>query len=230
MELLRSGCGPAPLNVQSLSAVHAGRGAALLGPARGGPRGDPPRAEAGAPFFATTFLVGAMGGGGGGTDSLPKAVRDRGYRFFTTDELEESYLRTWPLSTLVVRRRRRPAPITCAALAICAVVTTGGEWRAACDGGVVVPRDFGVRMRDVFAPYYTAVPAQRRRFFFGFTVPSRCSSWPLEERALGARDGEPTVLVLSEASVRESTPPASLARSSSRSSSMRPSNWAWKAP
>ena len=37
----------------------------------------------GAPFFATTFLVGAMG-----TDSLPKAVRDRGYRFFTVDELE----------------------------------------------------------------------------------------------------------------------------------------------
>ena len=40
----------------------------------------------GAPFFATSLRIGAMG-----TDSLPKAVRDRGYRFFTTEELEELF-------------------------------------------------------------------------------------------------------------------------------------------
>ena len=56
----------------------------------------------GAPFFATTFLVGAMG-----TDSLPKAVRDRGHRFFTVDELEKLFLDAGFVDVVV--RKEAPA-------------------------------------------------------------------------------------------------------------------------
>merc|ERR1712078_576544 len=64
----------------------------------------------GAPFFATTFLVGAMG-----TDSLPKAVRDRGYRFFTVDELEGLFTAAGFVDVVVRKEAPARAVITCAA-------------------------------------------------------------------------------------------------------------------
>ena len=103
VELFRVDVAQLPFNTQSERRAR-GRGAALLGPARDGPREIRRVLKPGAPFFATTFLVGAMG-----TDSLPKAVRDRAApgassaAFFTVDELrgEEGYF-----GTRASRRRR----------------------------------------------------------------------------------------------------------------------------
>lgn len=95
----------------------------------------------GAPFFATTFLVGAMG-----TDSLPKAVRDRGYRFFTTDELEKLFVEAGFVDVVVRKEDPACAVITCAAPGVSTPSPSVEEWRAACDSGVVSFYDFGVRM------------------------------------------------------------------------------------
>ena len=99
-------------------------------------RGDPPRAEAERPFFATAFLVGAM------DDSLPKAVRDRATAF-TVDELEKLFEDAGFVDVVV-----RKEALACAASVLYAssAPSSRSGRRAACDSGVVSFYDFGVRM------------------------------------------------------------------------------------
>ena len=75
VELFRVDVAQLPFNTQSLSAVHAGAALHCWVQLETGLEEIRRVLKPGAPFFATTFLVGAMG-----SDSLPKAVRDRGYR------------------------------------------------------------------------------------------------------------------------------------------------------
>ena len=143
VELFRVDVAQLPFNSQSLSAVHAGAALHCWVQLEKGLEEIRRVLKPGAPFFATTFLVGAMG-----TDSLPKAVRDRGYRFFTVDELEGLFTAAGFVDVVVRKEAPACAVITCAAPGASSVASTPSveEWRAACDSEVVSFYDFGVRM------------------------------------------------------------------------------------
>ena len=145
VELFRVDVAQLPFNSQSLSAVHAGAALHCWVQLEKGLEEIRRVLKPGAPFFATTFLVGAMG-----TDSLPKAVRDRGYRFFTVDELEGLFTAAGFVDVVVRKEAPACAVITCAAPGAAPAASPASrsvaEWRAACDSGVVSFYDFGVRM------------------------------------------------------------------------------------
>ena len=141
VELFRVDVAQLPFNTQSLSAVHAGAALHCWVQLEAGLEEIRRVLKPGAPFFATTFLVGAMG-----TDSLPKAVRDRGYRFFTVDELEKLFVDAGFVDVVVRKEAPACAVITCAAPSSAPLSRSVEEWRAACDSEVVSFYDFGVRM------------------------------------------------------------------------------------
>ena len=84
-------------------------------------------------------------------------MRDRGYRFFTTEELEELFTSAGFVDVVVRKEAPACAVITCAAPGAAPAASSTpsvaspstpsvAEWRAACDSGVVSFYDFGVRM------------------------------------------------------------------------------------
>mmetsp|Transcript_1269 Transcript_1269/g.3832 ORF Transcript_1269/g.3832 Transcript_1269/m.3832 type:complete len:154 (+) Transcript_1269:1-462(+) len=82
-ELYRVDVANLPFQMASLDAAHAGAALHCWVQLEEGLAEVRRALKPGGKFFATTFLVGAMG-----TNAVPKAVRDRGYRFFTVEELE----------------------------------------------------------------------------------------------------------------------------------------------
>jgi SAM-dependent methyltransferase len=146
VELYRVDVAQLPFASGALSAVHAGAALHCWVQLEDGLKEIRRVLKPGAPFFATTFLVGAMG-----TNSLPKEVRDRGYRFFETEELKKLFVDAGFVDVVVRREEPACAVITCAAPGAAAAATGGvarsaAEWRAACDAEVVSFYDFGVRM------------------------------------------------------------------------------------
>ena len=73
-------------------------------------------------------------------------MRDRGYRFFTVDELEKLFVDAGFVDVVVRKEAPACAVITCAAPGVSTPSPSVAEWRAACDEEVVSFYDFGVRM------------------------------------------------------------------------------------